>query len=57
MALIQISKDPSAKLSDAFVYDSRLVDKIKTIPGLRWGPSDWIKNNIGVSFFYFHYRY
>jgi len=40
MARIQISKDPSGRITVSFPYDPILVSKVKTIDGRRWHPEE-----------------
>jgi hypothetical protein len=49
MALIHISKDPPKQTAAAFVYNTQLVAKTKTIPGHTWNPieKNWSFPNTG----------
>jgi hypothetical protein len=40
MARIQISNDPSGQIIVSFPYDPLLVEKVKSIDGRRWHPSE-----------------
>ena len=46
MARIHISNDPSGQIVVSFPYDLLLVEKIKTIDGRRWHPSEkyWMEH-------------
>jgi hypothetical protein len=40
MARIQISNDPSGRIIVSFPYDPFLIEKVKTIDGCRWHPTE-----------------
>jgi len=40
MARIQISNDPSGRIIVSFPYDPLLVEKVKSIDGRRWHPTE-----------------
>ena len=40
MARIQVSNDPSGRITVSFPYDPLLVEKVKSIDGRRWHPTE-----------------
>jgi hypothetical protein len=47
MARIQISNDPSGRITVSFPYDPLLVEKVKSIDGRRWHPVEKHREILG----------